>query len=62
MKRLTLVSILVAELFAIYVGIHDALRGEEDSRIVWVCQVHGNKQCGPNESLIDVEWGFVWRW
>lgn len=48
-------AIIVVGWLLMVVGFHDAVYPQEDSRIVWVCGVSGNGECGPDTPAVQVD-------
>lgn len=43
------------------IGIHDYDQSE-DVRVVWACSVQGNKKCGPDQPIVDVQISNILYW
>lgn len=61
--RKTLISLATLPILVILTaGIHDTMYPTEDSRIVWLCGIHGDRTCGPNTPPILIDPGKLFEW
>lgn len=56
----TVIAAIVA--LGLSIVIHDARYPTEDSRVVWICSIHGNGQCGPSSSTVDIDMSKLLDW
>lgn len=62
MKKLAIALAILTGITLSAVGIHDAKYPAEDSRVIWLCGIHGNGTCGPNTPPILIDAGNLFRW